>query len=112
LLVPKKTETAAAPEVGNIVGAPGVGTEAMRRMPGLALPFAVVGAAAGWLSVAFLSNPIVALTRPDKRLAGVVVSALVAALVGLYLQKRCAPAPEGRRPRGRDGVARRGGRRR
>jgi hypothetical protein len=66
----------------------------MRRMPQLAVPFAVVGAAAGWLSVAFFSNPIVALTLPNKRLAGVVVSAVAAGLVGRYVSLRCAPTPD------------------
>jgi hypothetical protein len=59
-------------------------------MPNLALPFAVVGLAAGWLSDGFLANPLIgAISRPN-RLTAAIVAALAGAALGGILTRRIA----------------------
>jgi hypothetical protein len=57
------------------------------RFPRLAPPFAVVGAAAGWLSAALLGNPILgfSVNRPLTAL----VAAALAALTGVIVKRLC-----------------------
>jgi hypothetical protein len=60
-------------------------------MPRLTLPFAVVGAAAGWLSADFLDNPLVGVTPSHAEGLATVCTAAIAAGVGRALTRRCAP---------------------
>jgi hypothetical protein len=57
------------------------------RFPALALPFAVVGAAAGWLSAGLCSNPLLGCAVSRPRTA--VLAALLAALTGAVLKRLC-----------------------
>jgi hypothetical protein len=57
-------------------------------MPEIALPFAIVGAAAGWLSADFLTNPLVDLSMRCNREFAATSAALVAAAVGRWLTRR------------------------
>src|SRR5262249_4763299 len=59
------------------------------RMPELALPFALVGAAGGWLSAGFLSNPLIHVILTGQQRAAAICSAVVAALVGKALTRWC-----------------------
>jgi hypothetical protein len=61
------------------------------RMPDLALPFGLVGLAAGWLSAGLLINPLVSLTLPGKQGLSAICAGLVAAALGACLSRRCAP---------------------
>jgi hypothetical protein len=64
----------------------------LARMHNLVLPFAVVGAAAGWLTAGFLHNPFIAIMdRGDEALAAP-VAAGVAAGVGWMLTRWSEPA--------------------
>jgi hypothetical protein len=57
------------------------------RFPRLIVPFAVVGAAAGWLSAELASNPLLRgrVSRPVAALA----ASLAAALIGLIIRRLC-----------------------
>jgi hypothetical protein len=68
------------------------------RMPTLALPFAVVGAAAGWLSVDFLDNPLFGFTPSHAEGLGAVCTSVIAGAVGRSLTRCCAPREEWERP--------------
>jgi hypothetical protein len=68
--------------------------DARAEMPGLAFPFAVVGAAAGWLSVDLLDNPLLGFTPSDAGVLAAACTALVGAAVGRVLHARCAPADD------------------
>lgn len=57
------------------------------RMPEIALPFAVVGAAAGWLSADLLANPVVLDAGCNRGLAAASAAAVTAA-VGRSLTRR------------------------
>ena len=63
--------------------------ESRARIPQLAYPFAVVGAAAGWLSASFLGNPIVGLAVPGEERYATVAAGAVGALVGAALTRFC-----------------------
>lgn len=58
------------------------------RMPEIALPFAVVGAAGGWLSADFLTNPLVNLTAECNPWLTAASAAAVATSVGRSLTRR------------------------
>jgi hypothetical protein len=58
-------------------------------MPGLALPFLVVGAAAGWISAGFLANPFLGITEGGDQALAAAVAAAVAGLVGYALSRWC-----------------------
>jgi hypothetical protein len=60
------------------------------RFPRLAPPFALVGAAAGWLSAGLLANPLVAQLRRDMQLATMIVACALAAGTGALLRHWCA----------------------
>ena len=60
-----------------------------RRFPRLELPFALVGAAAGFLSVELLSTPRLHFVPRELQPAAVIAGAIVAALVGLVARKMC-----------------------
>lgn len=63
---------------------------ASRGLPvGLALPFAFVGAAGGWLSAGFLANPLVRVTLGDDRALAAACAGVVAALLGAALTRLC-----------------------
>lgn len=59
------------------------------RFPQLALPFAIVGAAAGWLSTSFLANPLVHVTRAGKQGLAAFCAMSVAAATGALLTRWC-----------------------
>ena len=48
------------------------------RFPHLALPFAIVGAAGGWLSAGLLSNPLMRMTWPGKEWAAGLIAMVLA----------------------------------
>src|SRR5262249_40198917 len=52
-------------------------------------PFALVGAAAGWLSAGFLANPIVAVTVGREQVSAALCSSIIGALVGAWLTHAC-----------------------
>jgi hypothetical protein len=60
------------------------------RMPGLTLPFTVVGGAAGWLSAGFLANPLVGFGDPRVQSVAAGLAAGVAAAIGALLTRWCA----------------------
>jgi hypothetical protein len=60
-------------------------------MPGLVLPFAVVGGAAGWLTAGFLRNPFIAILDTGTEGLSAAIAAGVAALVGWFLSRLCEP---------------------
>jgi hypothetical protein len=62
------------------------------RMPEIAYPFAVVGAAAGWLSAGFLNNPLIDLSARRDSLLAALCTTVIAAGVGANLTRRCVPA--------------------
>jgi hypothetical protein len=57
------------------------------RFPRLALPFAVIGASAGWLYASLLENPL--LGFDSNRLAVAPCAAALAALAGVILKRLC-----------------------
>jgi len=57
------------------------------KVASLALPFALVGLAAGWLAVGLLENPLVYRSYRVNRPAAALVAAAVAASVGAYLSR-------------------------
>lgn len=59
------------------------------RFPQLALPFAIVGASAGWLSAALLANPMVGALRPGKEHVAVLCATAFAAATGALLTRWC-----------------------
>src|SRR4029079_13771140 len=60
-----------------------------RRFPRLELPFGLVGAAVGFLSVELLSTPRLHFVPRDEEPAAVIAGAIVAALVGLVARAMC-----------------------
>jgi hypothetical protein len=60
-----------------------------RRFPRLELPFALVGAAGGFLSVGILSHPFVRFVDLDARPLTVVVATAVALAAGAVVRKMC-----------------------
>lgn len=60
------------------------------RFPHLALPFSFVGAAGGWLSVSFLSNPLVRMTWPGKEWVAAIIAMVLAGAAGALLTRFCA----------------------
>ena len=60
-----------------------------RRFPRLELPFALVGAAAGFLSIELMSTPRIMAVPRDVQPVAVVAGAIVAAIVGLVARKLC-----------------------
>ena len=65
--------------------------DAPERMPRLVYPFAIVGAAAGWLAATLLDNPIADATPNHAAGRAALCSAAIAAGLGLLLQRRCVP---------------------
>jgi hypothetical protein len=59
------------------------------RLPQLAYPFAVTGAAAGWLAAGLLASPLLQLTVPGQQGRAAAVAAPVGALVGWALSRWC-----------------------
>jgi hypothetical protein len=59
------------------------------RFPELALPFAIVGASAGWLSAGLLANPFVGATHGGKQILAALCAMGVAAATGAFLTRRC-----------------------
>jgi len=77
------------------------------RFPQLALPFAIVGAAAGWLSAGLLANPLLRHTHPGKQGIAAMCAMVFAAAAGALLTRWCSvrkqlayeldsPSPEAR----------------
>ncbi len=67
------------------------------RLPTLAYPFAVTGAAAGWLSVELYDNPVTGVAPSHAGGVAALAAAAMGALIGIALQGRCAPRG-GQRP--------------
>ena len=63
------------------------------RFPHLALPFAIVGAAGGWLSASLVSNPLVQRFRWDLEVEATLVAAAFAGLAGALLTRWCRRDP-------------------
>src|SRR5262249_51208230 len=92
--------------IGPPAASPPLGMADGSRFPQLALPFAIVGASAGWLSTELISNPLVAMLRRGKQSYAVVCAAVIAAATGALLTRWCvgrrysyeidAPDPESR----------------
>lgn len=59
------------------------------RFPHLALPFAIAGAAGGWLSATLVSNPAVQRFQWDVRAPAVVAGATFTALAGWVITRWC-----------------------
>jgi MFS family permease len=57
------------------------------RFPDLAIPFTIVGAAAGWLSAGLIQNPL--LGFPMSRPLTTAVAALLALLTGIVIKRLC-----------------------
>ncbi|TKD02783.1 hypothetical protein [Polyangium fumosum] len=76
------------------------------RFPQLAPPFAIAGAAAGWLSAGLLANPLVGVTYDEVKPLAALGTTLIGAATGVLLKKLClgwrygyeieAPDPETR----------------
>lgn len=76
------------------------------RFPRLAPPFAITGAAAGWLSAGLLSNPLFGVTYDGVKPLATLGTMLIAAVIGVLLKKLClgwrysyeieTPSPEDR----------------
>lgn len=62
------------------------------RFPHLALPFAIVGAAGGWLSAGLLSNPLMRMTWPGKEWVAALIAMVLAAGAGALLTRWCVGA--------------------
>lgn len=60
-------------------------------MPGLALPFALVGGAAGWLSAGFIANPIMIWGQEGLQAPAAAVGAVICAVMGSVLRRWCQP---------------------
>lgn len=86
------------------------------RFPHLALPFAIIGAAAGWLSAGLVQHPLLSESDSNIRLATALVSAGAGALIGALLRRWCSgkqyawqlDAPDPRVPPASDSWARHG----
>ena len=64
------------------------------RMPEIAYPFAVFGAAAGWLAAGVLCTPVVDLTHGhSEQPLTAACSLLIAAALGRYLTRSVVNAP-------------------
>lgn len=61
------------------------------RFPSLALPFAIVGACAGWLSAGLLANPILYMTKPGKQPIAAFVAMALTAAAGVLIRRWCIP---------------------
>lgn len=61
------------------------------RFPHLALPFAITGAAAGWLAAGVVQHPILYTSSPKARLVTAAVAAGLGGAVGLIMRRWCAP---------------------
>lgn len=59
------------------------------RFPNLALPFAILGASAGWISAGFLANPLVAQAFPARSDLAALCAAGAGAAAGLVVRKMC-----------------------
>ncbi|MDC3983994.1 hypothetical protein [Polyangium jinanense] len=59
------------------------------RFPRLAPPFAITGAAAGWLSAGLLSNPLLGVTYGEIKPLAALGTMLIAAVTGVLLKKLC-----------------------
>ncbi|MDI1450261.1 hypothetical protein [Polyangium sp. 6x1] len=59
------------------------------RFPKLAPPFAIAGAAAGWLSAGLLAHPLVGVTYEGVKPLATFGTTLIAAATGILLQKLC-----------------------
>lgn len=59
------------------------------RFPHLAPPFAIVGAAAGWLCAATAANPLVQSAETNTFVAAPVIVMVIAALTGVLLTRFC-----------------------
>ncbi|MDI1480430.1 hypothetical protein [Polyangium sp. y55x31] len=59
------------------------------RFPRLAPPFAITGAAAGWLSAGLLSNPLFGVTYEGVKPLAALGTMLIAAVTGVLLKKLC-----------------------
>ena len=60
-----------------------------RRFPRLGLPFALVGAAGGFLSVELLSSPRINAVPRNVQPVAVIAGAIIAAIVGVIARKMC-----------------------
>jgi hypothetical protein len=60
------------------------------RFPHLALPFAIVGAAGGWLSTELLANPLMRMTWPGKEWVAALIAMALAGATGALLTRWCA----------------------
>lgn len=60
-----------------------------RRFPRLELPFAIAGAAAGFLSAGLLANPRVNLLWRDQQPIAVIAAAIVASVTGHAIRRLC-----------------------
>jgi hypothetical protein len=61
------------------------------RFPHLALPFAIVGATAGWLSAGLVQHPVMASSSAGGRLVTTAVAAVLGAVTGALIRHWCAP---------------------
>lgn len=59
------------------------------RFPHLAPPFAIVGAAGGWLSASLVSSPLVQRFQADLRVPAALVAAIFSALAGALITRLC-----------------------
>jgi hypothetical protein len=59
------------------------------RFPQLALPFALVGASAGWLSAGLLANPLVGALRPGRQHLAALCAMAFAAATGALITRWC-----------------------
>ncbi len=60
-----------------------------QRFPHLAVPFTLVGAAAGWLSAGLFENPALLRVKPAPQLAVTLLAAAIAGLTGAHLTRVC-----------------------
>lgn len=59
------------------------------RFPHLALPFALTGAAAGWLSAGIVHHPVIFPAETDLRLTTAAIAAAFGAAVGFLIRRFC-----------------------
>ena len=69
------------------------------NVPSLIAPFTLVGAAAGWLTAAFLGNPLILVGERGVEPLMTVAAAVVAGIVGAALTRWCAAPPEDLTPK-------------
>jgi hypothetical protein len=65
------------------------------RLPGLALPFAVVGLAAGWLSDGLLANPLIGIVPRNSQDIAAGFAGIAGAVVGARLSREAPEATRG-----------------